>query len=59
MPTRRARSVRFICKRSIIERLLEQHVPDQDTVALSPTDDVFLRSYTWARFQLRIPLAPD
>ena len=39
-----------------IERLLEQHAPEQTTVALSLTDDVFLRSSNWARWQLGIPL---
>ncbi len=39
-----------------IERLLERHGPDEPTVRLSLTDDVFLRSYNWARVQLRIPL---
>jgi hypothetical protein len=39
-----------------IERLLEQHGPDESTVRLSLTDDVFLRSYIWARWQLGIPL---
>ncbi len=39
-----------------IERLLEQHGPDESTVRLSLTDDVFLRSYNWARVQLGIPL---
>jgi hypothetical protein len=42
-----------------IERLLEQHGPDEATVGLSLTDDVFLRSYNWARLQLGIPLPPD
>jgi hypothetical protein len=28
-------------------------------VTLSLTDDVFLRSYNWARLQLGIPLPPD
>jgi len=42
-----------------IERLLEQHGPDEATVALSLTDDVYLRSYNWARWQLGIPLPPD
>ena len=42
-----------------IERLLEQHGPDQPMVTLSLTDDVFLRSYNWARFQLGIPLPLD
>ena len=38
---------------------LEQHGPDEPMVRLSLTDDVFLRSYTWARVQLGIPLPPD
>jgi hypothetical protein len=42
-----------------IERLLEQHPPDQAVVTLTLTDDVFLRSYNWARWQLGIPLPPD
>ena len=39
-----------------IERLLEQHAPDEATVRLSLTGDVILRSYNWARWQLGIPL---
>ena len=42
-----------------IERLLDQHGPDEARVALSLTDDVFLRSYNWARWQLGIPLSAD
>jgi hypothetical protein len=42
-----------------IERILEQHAPDEAMVTLSLTDDVFLRSYNWARLQLGIPLPPD
>ena len=42
-----------------IERLLEQHGPGEPMVRLSLTDDVFLRSYTWARVQLGIPLPED
>lgn len=41
-----------------IERLLDQHAPDEATVRLSLTDDVYLRSYNWARRQLGIPLPP-
>ncbi len=41
-----------------IERLLEQHAPDELMVTLSLTDDVYLRSYTWARLRLGIPLRP-
>ena len=41
-----------------IERLLDQHAPGEATVRLSLTDDVYLRSYTWARWQLDIPLPP-
>jgi len=43
---------------SHIERLLEQHGPDEQPVRLSLTDDVFLRSYTWARLRLGLPLPP-
>jgi hypothetical protein len=32
-----------------LEQQLEQHGPDERTVRLILTDDVFLRSYTWAR----------
>ena len=39
-----------------IERLLEQHGPDKARGRLSLTDDVSLRSSTWARVQLGIPL---
>jgi hypothetical protein len=35
---------------------LEQHGPDEATVTLSLTDDIYLRSYNWARWQLGIPL---
>jgi hypothetical protein len=41
------------------ERILEQHAPDEATVTLSRTDDVFLRSYNWARWHLGIPLPVD
>ncbi len=42
-----------------VEHLLEQRPPDQAMVALSLSDDVFLRSFNWARWQLGIPLPPD
>ena len=35
---------------------LAQHAPDQATVTLDLTDDLFLRSFTWARWQLGMPL---
>ena len=41
---------------NVIEEQLERHGPDESTVRLSLTDDVFLRSYNWARLQLGIPL---
>ena len=41
-----------------IERLLEQHAPDEAKVTLDLTDDVYLRSYNWARLALGIPLPP-
>ena len=42
-----------------IERLLEQHGPDESMVTLSLTDDVYLRSYNGARLELGIPLPAD
>jgi hypothetical protein len=41
---------------NVIEEQLEQHGPDEPIVRLSLSDDVFLRSSTWARWQLGIPL---
>ena len=42
-----------------IERLLEQHGPDESPVVLSLTYDIYLRSYNCARWQLGIPSPPD
>jgi len=42
-----------------IERLFEEHGPDEATVRLNLTDDMFLRFYNWPRWQLGIPLPPD
>jgi hypothetical protein len=42
-----------------LEQQLERHGPSEPTVRLSLTDDVFLRSYNWARWQLGIPLPVD
>jgi len=39
-----------------LEQQLERHGPAEATVTLHLTDDVFLRSYNWARWQLGIPL---
>ena len=44
---------------NVIEEQLERHSPDDPTVRLNLTDDVFLRSYNWACWQLRIPLPVD
>lgn len=41
-----------------LERALDQHAPDEPMVTLDLTDDVYLRSYNWARLQLGIPLPP-
>jgi hypothetical protein len=38
-----------------VEQQLEQHAPDQVTVTLHLTDDLFLRSSNWTRWQLGIP----
>jgi hypothetical protein len=43
---------------NVIEEQLERHGPDEATVRLSLTDDVYLRSYNWGRLQLGIPLPP-
>jgi hypothetical protein len=40
-----------------LEQKLDEHPPDA-VVRLSLTDDVYLRSYHWARVQLGIPLPP-
>ena len=42
-----------------LEQQLERHGPDEPTVRLNLTDDVFLRSYNWARWQLGVPLPPE
>jgi hypothetical protein len=42
-----------------LERQLDQHAPDEPTVRLILTDDVYLRSFNWARLQLGIPLPPE
>ena len=40
-----------------LERQFDRHPPNA-VVRLSITDDVYLRSYNWARVQLGIPLPP-
>jgi hypothetical protein len=42
-----------------LEQQLEQHPPDQATVTLNLTEDQFLRSFNWARWQLGLPLPVD
>jgi hypothetical protein len=42
-----------------LEQQLARHGPDESMVRLSLTDDVFLRSSNWARWQLGIPLPVD
>ena len=39
-----------------LEQQLERHAPDAPTVALALGEDVYLRSFTWARLELDIPL---
>jgi hypothetical protein len=41
-----------------LERDIDRHPPDAPAVSLSLSDDVYLRSYNWARLQLDIPLPP-
>jgi hypothetical protein len=49
----------FATRSNSLEQQLERHGPDEPTVRLRLTDDVFRRSDTWARWQLGIPLPPD
>ena len=44
---------------NVIEEQFERHGPGEPTVRLSLTDDIFLRSYNWARWQLGIPRPVD
>ena len=54
----RARGVPYMLEHAdYLEQQLHQHPPDA-VVRLSLTDDVYLRSYTWARVQLGISLLP-
>ena len=39
-----------------LEWQLEQHPPDRAIMTLRLTDDLFLRSYNWPRWQLGLPL---
>lgn len=39
-----------------IERELDRHARSDDPVPLSLSDDAYLRSFNWARLELRIPL---
>ena len=41
-----------------IERMLDEHGPGEDAVALGLSDDVYLRSYNHARLKLGLPLPP-
>ena len=41
-----------------LEQMLEQHGPDEPMVTLNLTDDVYLRSFNYARVELGIPLPP-
>ncbi len=41
-----------------LEQLLEEHGPDEPVVTLSMTDNLYHRSYTWARVTLGMPLSP-
>jgi hypothetical protein len=56
MAVLRARTLPYARAFRQIERQFEQPPPDQHPVALSLTDDVFLRSFDWAHLQLGIPL---
>jgi hypothetical protein len=59
-----ALGIGVLCQKALLSMLehagrmeqLDAHSPDQATVTLHLTDDLFLRSFTWARSQLGIPL---
>ena len=40
----------------ILKQQLDQHAPDEAMVSLSLTDDIYPRSFNWARLALGIPL---
>jgi len=42
-----------------LERQLDQHPPGQTVVSLYLTDDVYLRSFNWARVGLGLPLSAE
>jgi hypothetical protein len=39
----------------LIEKLLETHAPSEEMVTLALSDDVYLRTYNWARLDLGCP----
>jgi hypothetical protein len=41
-----------------IERMVDEHGPGEAEVTLNLSDDVYLRSYNYARVELGIPLPP-
>jgi len=41
-----------------LERTLDATPTDHPTVRMSLSDDLYLRSFTWARLRLGIPLPP-
>jgi hypothetical protein len=45
-----------LTRQSIHRTLPGKRAPDEPVVSLSLTNDVFLQSYNWARWQLGIPL---
>ena len=56
----RARGLPYMVEHAAsLEQQLEQHPPDQPTVRLSLTDDVYLRSFNWARLELSILLPAE
>ncbi len=42
-----------------LERMLDEHGPGEADVSLSLTDDLYLRSFNYARLELGIPLSPS
>jgi hypothetical protein len=42
-----------------IEQQLEEHAANESLVSLSLPDDIYLRSFTWARVELGCPPSTD
>ena len=59
LPWETWRAVIAVLREKGLPYMLEQHGPSEAAVILSLTDDILLRSDTWVRWQLGIPLASE